>query len=67
MRDDASGPLAHLRVDGTRDIEERAALGRGRVGDDDGLTVVAGAPDRAQLDAYWNGYVQPAVVTIDAL
>jgi hypothetical protein len=28
--------------------------------------VTDGAPDRARLDAYWNGYARPANVTLDA-
>lgn len=30
------------------------------------FVVTDGAPDRARLDAYWNGYARPAAVTVDA-
>jgi hypothetical protein len=31
------------------------------------FVVADGAPDRAQLDAYWNAYAQPAVVKVEAV
>lgn len=30
------------------------------------FVVTDGAPDRARLDAYWNGFAHPAAVTVDA-
>ena len=30
------------------------------------FVVTDGAPDAAQIEAYWNGYARPAVVTVDA-